>query len=124
MRLIRQIHLYLGCLFAPLLIYFALSGTWQLYHLNGLPKDAPATQMQTVLHALSAPHTHSTFPGGNPKEDRSKIFAGFALLTAIGLIVSTVLGILLAIRFGKSRGWVYVALASGALLPIIFLLIH
>ena len=29
MQKLRSIHLYLGCIFAPLLVFFAISGIWQ-----------------------------------------------------------------------------------------------
>lgn len=31
MKWIRTLHLYLGCLFAPMLIFFCASGAWQLF---------------------------------------------------------------------------------------------
>jgi uncharacterized iron-regulated membrane protein len=40
MRLWREIHLYLGCLFAPILIFFAVTGAWQLYRWNDNTKTA------------------------------------------------------------------------------------
>lgn len=30
MKKLRSIHLYLGCIFAPLLLFFAVSGIWQV----------------------------------------------------------------------------------------------
>jgi len=34
MQKLRQIHLYLGCFFAPMILFFALSGVWQEFGLN------------------------------------------------------------------------------------------
>jgi hypothetical protein len=29
MKKLRLLHLYLGCIFAPMLLFFAISGIWQ-----------------------------------------------------------------------------------------------
>ena len=39
MTQLRRIHLYLGCIFAPILIFFAVTGSWQLYVLHVDTKD-------------------------------------------------------------------------------------
>ena len=124
MRLIRQIHLYLGCLFAPLLIYFAVSGAWQVFRLNDLPKNEPASEIRTILHALSNPHTHSTLPGADPKTEKSGLFDVMAALAAAGLITTSVLGIVLAVRFAKRPGLAYLALGAGVFVPVLMLLLH
>tara|TARA_B100000678_G_C17930019_1_gene390906 strand:+ start:88 stop:231 length:144 start_codon:yes stop_codon:yes gene_type:complete len=40
MKWIRTLHLCLGCLFAPLLIFFCASGAWQLFGLHRAAKKA------------------------------------------------------------------------------------
>jgi len=39
MKWIRTLHLYLGCLFAPMLIFFCASGAWQLFGFHSGTKD-------------------------------------------------------------------------------------
>lgn len=123
MRTLRRMHLYLGCLFAPLLIYFALSGSWQLFRLNDLPKGQPATRVQTVLHEWSKPHTNSTAPGNSPKESRSALFNGLALLMGIGLTTTSVLGVAMAFQMTRQRKLVVAFLVAGVAIPIILLLL-
>src|ERR1043166_1068136 len=47
MTKLRTIHLYLGCTFAPMVLFFAISGFWQVL---GLHKDGHSPS----LHNLSS----------------------------------------------------------------------
>lgn len=121
MRSLRQIHLYLGCLFAPLIFYFSLSGAWQLYRLNDVPKDHPDA-LRSWLHGISNAHLHSLPPGVDPRKfGGSPWFTGAALLMALGLVATTSIGIVLAFRFGRRPRLISLLLALGAALPIILL---
>jgi CDP-diglyceride synthetase len=123
MKTLRQVHLYLGCLFAPMIIYFALSGAWQVYRFNNVPKTEPASGLRSFFHELSKPHTDSTLPGKDPKGSRSGAFNIIALLMALGLIVTTSLGLTLAFRFGKNQNLVWLAVTVGVALPLLLLFI-
>lgn len=121
MKNLRQIHFYLGCLFAPLLIYFSLSGAWQVFRLNNVPKEGPAPMLNSVLHELSNPHTHSTLPGANPKTDSSLMFKIVALLMAIGLVVSALSGLVMAWQYSRSRRLVLFCAGAGITIPMLLL---
>ncbi|MGZ3655380.1 MAG: hypothetical protein ACXVB9_12815 [Bdellovibrionota bacterium] len=118
----RTLHLSLGCLFAPLIIYFCLSGAWQVFGLNDVPKEAP-TQTRVLLHAISNPHTHSTAPGRNPKTAESLLFSVAAALAAVGMIVTSLIGIALALQLNRKRRIVLACLALGILVPAALLYI-
>lgn len=124
MKSLRQIHTYLGCLFAPLILYFSLSGAWQVFRLNNLPKDEPATAVQSLLHEISKPHTSATLPGANPKTDSSLAFKCLSLGLGLGLAATTLIGITLALRTPRSKSLTLVCLGAGILLPLLFLLVH
>ncbi len=62
MLFLRRLHLYLGCLFAPALLFFAISGAWQLYRFHDSKKDGSYTAPRAV-EALSAVHMNSHLPG-------------------------------------------------------------
>jgi hypothetical protein len=62
MQLLRRLHLYLGCLFAPALIFFAVTGSWQLYRAHDSKKDHSYTA-PAVLRTLSAVHMNAHLPG-------------------------------------------------------------
>jgi hypothetical protein len=124
-KTLRQLHLYLGCVFAPLIIYFALSGSWQVLGLNQVPKDdQPPTALHSFFHELSKPHKSATLPGLTPKADRSAAFAAVATLMGLGLIVTTLLGLVLALRSGRSATVALGCIGAGILLPIFLLWIH
>ena len=95
MRRLRLIHLYLGCLFAPALIFFAVSGSWQIYRLQDTAKDGSYTA-PAALKTLSAIHINQHLPGGKAS-NRTPLHV-FALLAAIGLVTTTLLGIVMAFR--------------------------
>ncbi len=121
MRRLRLLHLYLGCLFAPALIFFAVSGGWQIFRLQDSAKDGSYTA-PAALSILSDIHIKQHLPGGKAS-NRTPLHA-FALLAAIGLVTTTLLGVVMAFRF--SVGWVgpVVCLAGGIALPVLLLLIY
>lgn len=123
MKTVRQLHLYFSTFCAPLILYFCLSGAWQLFGFHDIPRDQPGTTSQRVLHALSMPHTHSTPPGGNPRADHSRLFDFAACAAALVMIASAVLGLVLAWRFAKTPWLVYALFAAGLALPAIFLFV-
>lgn len=116
MKTLRTLHLYLGCLFAPLIVYFCLSGAWQLFQLNDVPKDQPSA-LRSALHEISNPHTHSAAPGRSPKTSRSTLFSLASLAAAIGMILTSVIGVMLAWQFRARRAAVLACLATGLALP-------
>jgi hypothetical protein len=121
---LRQIHLYLGCIFAPLIIYFCLSGVWQVFRFNDVPRDQTPTWSQSLFHELSKPHTNSTLPGLNPKTDRSTLFGLLACSAGIGMIATALIGILLGLRFARKPKLVLFCLVAGFALPIALLFLR
>lgn len=123
MRLIRRLHLYLGCFFSPLLLYFAVSGAWQVFSLNDVPKQNP-TAWRQLLHEWSKPHKDSTLPGENPKQAHSLAFRILAVLMALGLAVTMALGILMAFQILRRPMIIAGLLIAGLALPVVFLFLH
>jgi hypothetical protein len=123
---LRQIHLYLGCIFAPLILYFALSGAWQIFRLNDVEKNETAkpTLINSILHGLSNPHTHSTLPGLNPKTDQSVAFNWIAFFMSLGIVVTTFIGLILAFRMNRSKTLVVLCLVLGIFIPVVLLYLH
>jgi hypothetical protein len=86
MLLLRRLHLYLGCVFAPALLFFAVTGTWQLYRMHDAPKDGSYTP-PPAIRALSAIHMNSHLPGKRASEFTP--LRAFSACAAIGLVVTT-----------------------------------
>lgn len=111
---LRDVHLYLGCLFAPALIFFAVSGGWQIYRLNDNAKDGSYTA-PAVIRALSAIHTNQHLPA--TRVSQYTPLHTFALLAAVGLVVTTLLGVVMAFRYGRSGVAALLCLFAGVAIP-------
>jgi hypothetical protein len=123
MRRLRVLHLYIGSFFAPLLLYFALSGSWQLFHLHKHPRDQAPTAVQKILGGLSNPHVDGAMFFGDAHDDYSTLFRVFSELMAFGFILTTLLGIQMAFQYKHRRKSVTVSLILGALLPLLALFV-
>ncbi len=124
MQTLRAWHLYLSCLFSPLLIYFSLSGAWQTFRWNDIPRGNTPTGLQRFFHELSKPHKEGTLPNHDPKVVHSVWFNGFALVMALGIVTTSLMGISLALQLARRRRAAMVLLVTGVLLPLLFLFIH
>ena len=166
-RLLRNIHHWLGVFFAPTILLFAFSGALQTFSLHenkgGGPYKPPAWIValasihkdQTLPepkggdhadadadahdHDAPGPAAHderdAKAPAAKPQADADldadaapkpsgpsplplKIFV---LLLSIGLMVSTVLGVWIALKMRAMRGLTLLLLAAGALVPVVLL---
>lgn len=118
MKLLRRIHLLVGCLFAPLLFYFTLSGAWQLMGWQ----DAERGEPKYVFHELSNPHLNQALPGAK-RSASSAAFTYFAVAMCLGFCVTAGMGIVLAYRFFRPAWVVSLILALGIFLPLAFLVL-
>ena len=106
MKSLRSLHLFLGCLFAPMLIFFAVTGSWQLFNWHESKKDRTYTA-PPALAALSFIHKDAHIPGTPGRQPTPLRY--FMLATAIGLVATTIIGIIMAYRFScrptRRHGW-------------------
>ena len=113
MQKLRSIHLYLGCVFAPMLLFFAVSGIWQT-----LLKPAGSG----ILARLSTIHTSHGLKSGN--DLTSPLLILFVLLMSLSFIVTTMLGVVMAVKFGRSRRAACYCLAVGVIFPLALVLLR
>ena len=107
MQKLRSIHLYTGCVFAPLLLFFAVSGIGQTFGLHN---------RSHFLARLATIHTsHGLKAGGSLS---SVFLMGFVVIMAVSFIMTTVLGIVMALKFGRSRRVAFYCLAAGVVIPL------
>ncbi|MGO8837489.1 MAG: hypothetical protein ACLQAH_14295 [Limisphaerales bacterium] len=104
MKTLRQLHLYLGCIFAPMLMFFAVSGLWQMHLLPWPRKDAKS---DSIFAWLSTIHTGHALKAGTLS---SSAMNWLVVAMALSLIFTIILGIMMAFRFGHQR------IAAGCLL--------
>jgi hypothetical protein len=112
MKTLRQLHLYLGCFFAPLIAFFALTGIMQTYRLNEAPKDQP--QPPAWVKAMAMVHKNQNLARGEPA-------GAMKFMTAVmgaALAATIVLGVILAFKFGRSRLAVIGCLVLGTVIPV------
>ena len=121
MRFLRTLHLYLGCLFAPMLIFFAVTGSWQLFNWHESKKDRSYTA-PTALAALSFVHKDAHIPGTPGRQPTPLRYFMFA--AAAGLVATTGIGVVMAYRFSQRPMVATVSLLAGIGLPAVFLWIY
>ena len=148
MKRIRQLHLYLGMFLAPTVILFATSGALQIFRLQeghpgssyqppswivflaGVHKDQRAESATPAKPATPAPPAGEAAPAPKPaaqpegqptRNKRSTVLMWFFALAAVGIITSTVLGIVMAFKYNRDRRVIWGLLAAGTLLPIVLL---
>ena len=115
MDTIRRIHLYLGCIFAPLLIFFAVSGIWQTLHLQ---HDSYALRLLSTVHM-----SHPLKTARHPDTLSSPTLQWTVIAMAVSLVVSVLLGVVMAFRFGH-RATALICLALGFLFPFILVVLR
>lgn len=120
MKSLRQLHLYLGCVFAPVLIFFAVTGAWQLFSLHRGTKDGSYIPPRVVV-VLSEVHQSQHLPGANSHSGTPLRY--FILAASAGLVLSTTLGIIMAFRFARSKISVALCLFAGLVVPVAMLLL-
>ncbi|MBK8270033.1 MAG: hypothetical protein IPK83_17745 [Planctomycetes bacterium] len=67
MKTLRTIHVYLGCAFAPLLVFFLLSGLLQIFELHEGRKDGSYQPPRWVAE-LASVHMHQRLSPNAPQQ--------------------------------------------------------
>ena len=118
MRFLRRLHLYLGCFFAPLLLFFVMTGWYQTMQVDRQKKRGEA---ETWIDRVTSVHKDQVFPTESAIGYNTTLFKGFVVLMSIALIATVILGIVLAFKTLQLRWPVYISLALGIGLPILLL---
>lgn len=120
MKTLRRLHLYLGCFFAPLLLFFVGSGWYQTANPDRLKSPGEA---ETLSQKLRVVHTDQIYPGDR-EFSRPSSPRGFRILVysmSGALVATTLLGVVLAFRAVRSKWPVWLALGLGLLAPVLVL---
>jgi hypothetical protein len=107
MKKLRALHLYLGSIFAPMLIFFAVSGIWQTLGFRS-----------GIFVWLSTIHTEWAMKNGS--QLGSFPLRIFVVVMAASFVVSTIFGVAMALKHGSSRKAVC-CLACGVILPVVII---
>ena len=120
MKFLRRLHLYLGCLFAPMLIFFAVTGSWQIFDWH--QSDKTGYRAPRALSILSSIHKDAHIPPTrrmSPAPVRYFMFAA-----ALGLILTSVVGVIMAYRFSRQPLVATICLLTGIAVPGVLLWIY
>jgi len=116
----RNIHLYLGVFFAPLLIFFLISGCWQTFRLNDASKDG-SYKPPAIIKSLSQVHKDQRWTDSKTLTAPAIPFQCLVILMSLGVLITTLLGIVMAFKYTKV--WiVWGCLLMGLLIPCILLI--
>jgi hypothetical protein len=115
MKTLRAIHLYLGCIFSPMLLFFAVSGIWQTFRLNW-----PGYGQTNVMSLLSTIHTGVQLKLGSPATLSSVYLKWFVVAMSVCFIATIILGIAMAFRFGHRRT-ATLCLIAGVIVPTVLI---
>jgi len=118
MRLIRRVHLYLGCFFAPLLIFYVSTGWYQTVNPDRRKGVADSTDL---VGRLSRVHVEQYYPTESATGYSTFFFRALVVLMAVALMTTVVLGIILAFRASRNTWPVWLSLALGIVLPVVLL---
>jgi hypothetical protein len=96
-----------------MLIFFAVSGTWQELHLQW---------HNDILNLLSTIHTGNGLKSKSVSSLSSPYLIWFIVLMAASLVLNIILGLIMAFRFGR-RPLVLGCLAAGIVIPFLLIFI-
>ncbi|MXP26442.1 hypothetical protein GRI39_10370 [Altererythrobacter indicus] len=146
MKQLRQLHHYVGLFLSPMILLFALSGAFQTFRLQeekgygGTPPDW-IVWMASIHKDQAPPRERHTKAEHAPKAEASvtpkaaKLAAMskkkpftlplkiFVVLVAIGLIISTMLGIAIGLNNRAMRRTSILLLIAGTIVPIALLML-
>ena len=119
MKFIRKAHLYLSVFFAPLLIFFIGTGWYQTVSTQ---RNKVLGEQDTLVSRLSAVHVDQIYPSeGGTGEYSTTLFKVLVVTMSVSLLVTIVLGLILAFRTSKQSWVVCAVLFLGICLPVVFL---
>lgn len=120
MKFIRRTHLYLGCFFTPMLLFYILTGWYQTVVPNRLKHPSEA---ETLVQKFRVVHSDQIYPSEDEfqKPSSPKLFKVLVVVMSIAATLTVALGLVLSFKMLKPAWPVWVCLVSGILLPLVLL---
>ncbi len=118
MKTLRRVHLYLGCFFAPLLLFYVITGWYQTVNPD---RRKGVSDSQDLVSRLSRVHVEQYYPTESAAGYSTRLFRALIVVMANALIATVILGIILAFRTSRNKWPVWLSLALGVTLPVILL---
>ncbi|MEW6160803.1 MAG: hypothetical protein AB1813_25525 [Verrucomicrobiota bacterium] len=118
MKFARRLHLYLGCFFAPLFLFYVATGWYQTLYTN---RNKTIGEKGDWISKLTSIHVDQIYPGEKASGYSPTLFRILVVVMSISLIITVGLGIYLAFRSSRRPWPVWVALALGIFVPVMLL---
>jgi multidrug efflux pump subunit AcrB len=118
MKLLRRVHLFLGCFFAPMLLFYVVTGWYQTLT---VPRNKALGEAEDWLGRLRSVHVDQLYPSETANAYSPLLFRMLVVSMALALIVTIVVGVVLAFRSIRQRWLVVLCLALGVILPALCL---
>lgn len=118
MKSLRRLHLYLGCFFAPLLLFYILTGWYQTVTLD---RRKGVGEAETWIERLRSVHVDQIYPTESAMGYSPWLFKWLVVIMAIALTATIILGIVLAFRSLRQRWLVWFSLGLGIVFPMLLL---
>lgn len=120
MKNLRRAHLYLGCFFAPMLVFYLLTGWYQTVEPNRIKEPGEAESLAQKFRVV---HVYQVYPGKSETRNPSspKLYQALVVLMAAAATLTVVLGVVLAFRSIKPVWPVLLVLALGVAVPALML---
>jgi hypothetical protein len=117
MKALRRTHLYLGCFFTPLLLFYILSGWYQATNPDRLKSAADA---ETFLQRVRTVHVDQVYPTDNEIDRPSSptLFKRLTVLMSIAATITILLGVFLAFKTLRHQWPVWLSLGLGVAIPV------
>src|SRR4051812_9386271 len=115
---LRRLHLYLGVFFAPMLLFFIVTGWYQTAYQD---RRKSVFEASAVMDRLRAVHADQSFPVASANSYSTIGFRWFVYVMSAALIVTLLLGLVLAFRTLKQKWIVWLMLAFGFIVPALCL---
>jgi hypothetical protein len=132
---IRRIHKYAGLFFAPTILFFALTGVLQTFDLHKVrPGNQPSELMlrAAALHKDQTPSIRKKSAGPAKAGPSSKsedgpspaqlMLKAFVAAASLSLVLTTLLGVILALQAVRGRALAWIVLGFGIIAPTLVIL--
>ena len=118
MKLLRRLHLFLGCFFTPLLLFYIATGWVQTVSIDRHKRFGEA---ETWIDRLRSVHVDQIYPTDLAMGYSPWLFKSLVVAMAAALIVTMILGVVLAFRSLRQRWLVWLSLGLGIFFPVFLL---
>ena len=149
LKTVRLLHLYSGVLFAPTILFFAITGGLQMFGLHETARESPYKPPAFLVHMAQlhkkgtlylpprrpAPAKQEAPKSETPKTEAPKAAQPpapvhsalatkiFFATTAVALVVSTLTGLTMAWKYTRRKSYILITLLVGVLTPALLLLL-